>query len=146
VGAFAATFTAVQSGAWNDGATWGMASPGTAGVDYPGANDDAFTNGFSINVAPGPIAQCRDLYVDNSTPNSITLQVPVISTLVVNGTLYSYGGGFIYPPSVAGLITGPGTLRFTASNFGNAFGALQTGDEVIFFWGSIASLGRLEFN
>src|SRR5690606_25460920 len=80
--------------------------------------------------------------------NGVSLQLPVISVLVVNGTLYSYSTTFgsVFPPSTAGLISGPGTLRFTASNFGNAFGFLQTGDEVIFFWGSIASLGRVEFN
>ena len=38
-----ADFTSVQSGNWADGATWGNASPGTAGVDYPGADGDTAT-------------------------------------------------------------------------------------------------------
>lgn len=141
------TFVAVQSGNWNNGATWGNASPGTIGVDFPGPNDDAFTNGFSITVPIGTW-QCRDLYVDNATPNGIVLQFSVISILVVNGTLYSHDSTIpsVFPPMTSGLISGPGTLRFTGSNFGNASGVLQTGDEVIFFWGSIASLGRVEFN
>jgi hypothetical protein len=36
-------FTSVQSGDWNDGATWGNSSPGTKGVDWPGNASDTFT-------------------------------------------------------------------------------------------------------
>jgi hypothetical protein len=34
-------FTSVVDGNWNDGGTWGNVSPGTEGVDYPGAGDNA---------------------------------------------------------------------------------------------------------
>lgn len=39
--AHAASFNSVTSGVWADGATWGNASPGVSGVDYPGASDTA---------------------------------------------------------------------------------------------------------
>lgn len=35
-----ATFTSVTSGNWNDGATWGMTSPGVKGTDWPGLAGD----------------------------------------------------------------------------------------------------------
>jgi hypothetical protein len=38
-----AAFTSVQSGNWNDGATWGNSSPGSKGTDWPGNAADTFT-------------------------------------------------------------------------------------------------------
>ena len=38
-----ADFTSVQSGNWNDGATWGNSSPGTKGTDWPGLAGDTAT-------------------------------------------------------------------------------------------------------
>lgn len=38
-----AAFTSTQSGSWSDGATWGNASPGVKGMDWPGAAGDTFT-------------------------------------------------------------------------------------------------------
>lgn len=38
-----AAFTSVQSGNWNDGATWGNTSPGVKGTDWPGVAGDTFT-------------------------------------------------------------------------------------------------------
>ncbi len=35
------TFTSVQTGDWNDGATWGNTSPGTQGTDWPANTDNA---------------------------------------------------------------------------------------------------------
>jgi hypothetical protein len=42
-----AAFTSTGSGNWNDGATWGNASPGSKGTDWPGNAGDTF------NVAAG---------------------------------------------------------------------------------------------
>lgn len=38
-----AAFTSVQSGNWNDGATWGNTSPGAKGTDWPGNAGDTAT-------------------------------------------------------------------------------------------------------
>ncbi|MEJ0021441.1 MAG: 6-bladed beta-propeller [Candidatus Doudnabacteria bacterium] len=38
------SFTSVQDGNWNDGATWGNTSPGIAGIDYPTYLDSATIN------------------------------------------------------------------------------------------------------
>jgi hypothetical protein len=44
-----ATFTSVTSGNWNDGATWGKASPGVKGVDWPGNAGDVVNIGTTAN-------------------------------------------------------------------------------------------------
>ena len=36
----AQTFTSVQTGPWENGATWGNNSPGQKGVDFPANNDN----------------------------------------------------------------------------------------------------------
>ncbi len=38
-----AAFTSVTSGNWNDGATWGLTSPGVKGTDWPGLAGDTAT-------------------------------------------------------------------------------------------------------
>jgi len=47
---FAAAFTSSQTGDWDDGATWGNASPGAKGTDWPGNAGDTFTiaNGHTV--------------------------------------------------------------------------------------------------
>lgn len=43
-----ATFTSVQNGDWNDGATWGNTSPGVKGTDWPGNVGDVFFVGHDV--------------------------------------------------------------------------------------------------
>ena len=43
-----ASFTAVQTGALDDGATFGNTSPGTKGVDWPGETDDVDAAGYAL--------------------------------------------------------------------------------------------------
>src|SRR5688572_13518876 len=76
-----ATFTAVANGNWTDGATWGNASPGTVGVDFPGALDDAYTAGFSITVTAG--STCKNLAVSYNVAGSLT----GASQLTITGTM-----------------------------------------------------------
>lgn len=45
------TFVATQSGEVQDGATYGNTSPGTAGVDYPGATDSLDLAGYALTSA-----------------------------------------------------------------------------------------------
>jgi len=40
IDAEATVFTSTQTGDWDDGATWGMTSPGVEGTDFPGSLDD----------------------------------------------------------------------------------------------------------
>jgi len=51
-----ADFTSTQTGNWNDGGTWGNTSPGSAGVDYPGANSDTATIGHTVTYDVGASA------------------------------------------------------------------------------------------
>jgi len=50
-----AAFTSVQTGNWNDGATWGLTSPGVKGTDWPGIAGDtaniATTHVVTYNVS-----------------------------------------------------------------------------------------------
>jgi len=43
-----AAFTSSQNGNWNDGATWGNASPGVKGTDWPGTAGDTFSVGHTV--------------------------------------------------------------------------------------------------
>lgn len=45
------TFNSTQSGNWDDGGTWGLNSPGVAGVDYPGIVGDVVNIGSGHAVA-----------------------------------------------------------------------------------------------
>ncbi|MEQ9188861.1 MAG: hypothetical protein RLP15_14100, partial [Cryomorphaceae bacterium] len=42
------TFTSVQSGNWEDGATWGNLSPGISGLHYPDNNDHAVISSGTV--------------------------------------------------------------------------------------------------
>ncbi|MEQ8338412.1 MAG: hypothetical protein RIA62_13740 [Cyclobacteriaceae bacterium] len=59
-------FISSQSGNWNDGATWGNASPGTIGIDYPDNNGD---DDITISAGHTVILQ------SNSTINSFIINV-----------------------------------------------------------------------
>lgn len=85
-----AVFTATGNGNWNLGTTWGGACGAgcTAGIDYPGAADDAIIpSGISVTVpfAAGGF-QCRNLQLDPNTAGSVNIALPFVS-LTVNGTL-----------------------------------------------------------
>ena len=67
--AHAATFTAVISGDWNDGATWGNTSPGVEGTDWPGINDVARTNGMEVGISTD--VSCATLFVLAGVANQI---------------------------------------------------------------------------
>lgn len=43
-----AAFTSTQNGDWNDGGTWGNASPGAKGTDWPGLAGDTFSCGHTV--------------------------------------------------------------------------------------------------
>lgn len=61
------TFTSTSNGAWDDGATWGNTSPGTAGTDFPGRTDHAIIGHLVTVNATG------DNGVAGVSPNSLGL-------------------------------------------------------------------------
>ena len=65
-----ANFTSVQSGDWNDGATWGHTSPGVKGTDWPGLAGDTFT------IAVGHLVKYN------------VVEANELGASTVNGTLY----------------------------------------------------------
>ncbi len=60
------TFTSAGNGAWNDGATWGNTSPGTAGTDFPSTGDHAVIDGHSITYSVNIDRDYGDLTLQNS--------------------------------------------------------------------------------
>lgn len=84
--AFAATFNDVADGNWTDGATWGNASPGTEGVDFPGAADDAVVDSHSVTLSAGQS-------VSNVTVSGGTLSLGA-NSLTVRGAFTHTSGGF----------------------------------------------------
>lgn len=60
------TATSAVGGCWNDGATWGGASPGVVGTDYPGADNIAnIPGGRSVGVCSGSAANCLTLNINS---------------------------------------------------------------------------------
>ena len=67
---YAANFTSVQTGSWDDGATWGNTSPGVKGTDWPGLAGDTFT------IAVGHIVKYN------------VIETNELGASTVNGTLW----------------------------------------------------------
>lgn len=59
-----AAFTSAQDGNWNDGATWGNASPGSKGTDWPGNAGDTVNIGHTVtyNVSETNALGASDIY------------------------------------------------------------------------------------
>ncbi|MEI6553701.1 MAG: hypothetical protein WCO09_03970, partial [bacterium] len=84
------TFTAVQNGPINDGATYGLASPGTAGIDYPDVGDSVNLAGYSLStgIVPVSVDSITDT-VGNSLldlTSNLTVSSPIIDIpMIVSG-------------------------------------------------------------
>lgn len=99
-----AQFTSVIDGDWHDGATWGNTSPGTEGVDYPGAATDATLNtNVSIDAAGLNVANVLNLTISAG----VSLTVNTGASLYLNGALDVQDDGL----GGNGLLTVDGTLR-----------------------------------
>lgn len=76
-------FTSVADGNWNDGATWGNASPGTAGVDYPASATQDAIIASNVTVPGSFTAVVRDLYIQAG----YTVTIANTGAVTVNGVL-----------------------------------------------------------
>ena len=64
----------VLAGNWNDGATWGNASPGTVGTDFPGAGDVATIAATHVITIPGGYtASITTLTIVNSATSKLII-------------------------------------------------------------------------
>lgn len=98
----AATFTAVITGNWNDGVTWGNVSPGVVGVDFPGVNDIVnIPSGIGTVTVPAfYTAKAKSLTLNSNLNNvSCTLSLTgTSSALIISGDLnmncFIFSGGF----------------------------------------------------
>jgi hypothetical protein len=137
-------FFASQNGAWNVGTTWGnvCATGCSAGVDYPGPNDNAYTERFSVRI-PGGTFSVNNLYVAFDTPAGITKTIGT-STLIIRGQLAAYNPDIadLANPTVAVVINTVTsfTIQFTGDGLGSP------NDPVITSWSSSAPLRSLTFN
>ncbi len=88
---FAATFTSVTTGEWDDGATWGNTSPGVSGTDYPGSSDVAI------------ISAADNVYLDGTHDE-------YCSTLTISGALSTGSPYQVYIGTGGVTINSTGTL------------------------------------
>ncbi|HZK61464.1 MAG TPA: hypothetical protein VFC41_05260, partial [Anaerovoracaceae bacterium] len=78
-----ATFSTVQDGIWEDGLTWGNASPGTAGVDWPSNIDNAVVSDNITTTGPRTV---NDLKI-----NSDGILNSAGGLFSINGNYYNDG-------------------------------------------------------
>ncbi|NOT76600.1 MAG: T9SS type A sorting domain-containing protein [Cyclobacteriaceae bacterium] len=127
VSAFA-QFSSVTSGNWNDGATWGMTSPGTAGIDYPNAGSSAtIIAGTAVTVPTG-----------NFAVGALTINNANSAMLLITGTLEVNGVVNMFPTRGILTVNSGGIIRYRTGS-SNA----TTGGIAGF---SIASGGVYEMN
>lgn len=113
---FSADFTATQNGNWNIGTTWGGACTTgcVEGTDYPGINDNAYTNSFVVTVNGN--FSCHNLFVEYNVANGISFSNGA-ARLSISGSLAVWDtGAAFYADPTADVISNVGTLRFTAAN------------------------------
>ena len=118
----------LAGGNWNDGATWGNASPGVAGIDYPNAGQTAaILGGAVVTIPAGYAASIANLTLPNISGTNLTIASTgslsftgtlTLGTLLsrgscnVNGTLIVQQGATIAGAATTRLIIGStGTYR-----------------------------------
>lgn len=90
-------FNDTANGNWNDGATWGNASPGVEGTDYPSASDDVTIDSHTVTLT----ADAAGNNITIASGGTLTAQN---YTLTVSGNWDSSTGTFNYDT---------GTLKMT---------------------------------
>lgn len=138
----AAVFTATGNGNWNIGTTWGGACGAgcVAGVDYPGAGDDAIVpGGILVTIPFFGNETCRNITLDANTAGSLTLAFA--STLNITGTLLANN-----VPTVAIIADGGGQFNFTGANTNTSGNPFALANDMIVFWNAAAPLPICNFN
>lgn len=142
-------FYAVADGDWNASGTWSydgfnpiVCGPCTEGVDFPGASDNAYTNGRIVTVngfAGG--AKCKNLFVDAHTPGGVNFAAP----LTITGSLLGWDPLMLMPagPTV-NVFSGTSNITFTGTNWDGGFWVFL--NEVISYWNSNTPITRAQFN
>ncbi|WP_420318981.1 T9SS type A sorting domain-containing protein [Ekhidna sp.] len=109
----ATTFTSSTSGNWNDGGTWGNASPGVEGTDWPSATDDVvIASGHTVSL---------------TAPRTINnLQIASTGILATGSSKITINGNFDIDGSITSTadidyfgtsIDGSGTVTLTGKTF-----------------------------
>lgn len=141
------TFTAVNNGNWNGSNVWSTdgvtpipCGPCVAGTHFPGALDDAFTNGRTITITAG--ATVKNIAVSYNT--AAALVGP--AALIVTGTMAGWddASGLPTAPIVNVFNASAPLIRFTAANYDgiNPFFVLVSG-EILSFWNSTSPFGTV---
>lgn len=129
-----AAFTSAATGNFNDGATWGNASPGTAGVDYPTTNDSATITTHTVTVATGTTSNV------GLSPTTATAAAEfVISStgqLIVNGTInvktpFDVTSGGVVTVNGGGVFNVDPSGQATTTEYRCRFGVSGTGKLVL---------------
>lgn len=142
-------FIAVASGNWNGSGVWSTdgINPITCGVcvagtDFPGATDDAWTNGFSITIDQA--YSVRDLMVENVSGSLVFGG----NFLTINGAMLGWTGGLGGSPSVTSVnvFQGVSRLLFTAQDLTNAGEGNLTNNAVLSYWNQNSPITIAQFN
>ncbi|MBI4645548.1 MAG: hypothetical protein HY738_02875 [Bacteroidia bacterium] len=116
---FALTFTSIQNGNWNDGATWGNASPGVQGTDWPANTDDAvIAAGHTVTLPLGIAFTINALTINaTATLNANNLVFTINGNLIINGTLNNTSGTNIDTRMYGASLDGTGQITGTNMRF-----------------------------
>lgn len=119
----AATFTSVQSGNWNDGATWGNASPGVVGTDFPGEGDTATIGAqTTVTIPAGYSASVAGITYGTGVSAHHTI-LTINGTLTLGGDLNMSSGTATYAELTmsAGSTLNMGDYDVVAADYVNSY-------------------------
>ncbi|MBI2100282.1 MAG: hypothetical protein HYT48_03015, partial [Candidatus Vogelbacteria bacterium] len=117
--ASAKSFNDAATGNWNDGATWGLTSPGVEGTDYPGTNDRAVIDSHTVTMTGNQSVASTTIAGGTLTMSSNTLTV---SNLNGSGTVaastvsvWAFTSGTFNADTGKVTLTGGGTVADTTT-------------------------------
>ncbi len=139
-----------SSANWNASGRWSLSQGGVAltcatcveGTDFPGAGDDAYTEGKNVLIPSGFAAKVNNLYVDYTTPNGITAGLGSSRSVTINGELAAYDPvalGYAIP-TVAVINTSSSSLSLVFTGANNVSVINPTA------WSISAPLRQISFN
>jgi len=139
-------FIAVQDGNWNDGATWGNASPGVEGLDWPGSGNDVAVDGFAITLSRNQNFSCNVIFFSFNISNQLVVAGGrgATPTLTIEESMIADDGfpNFIPTAPTVQLFDDGIDITFTGENI-TGFGGL---DEILGPWSSDCVFGKVKIN